>query len=123
MSDQLPDFEGGSGQHFEATPVVIAQVDSLYEAVAASQTAQALGTVGALGDILTGLLIIPATTSPGAVSIKDGADAAITVFAGGATSVSNLAPIPVPLGITSRTGAWQVTTGANVSVVAVGKFS
>lgn len=97
--------------------------DGEYETVAASQTTQALGATGATGDWLQGVLIIPATTSPGAVAIKDGAGSAITVFTGGADSVSNLVPFFIPLGIKSGAGAWQVTTGANVSCIAVGNFT
>lgn len=94
-----------------------------YEAVAASQTNQALGATGAVGDLLEGLLVIPATTSPGAITIKDGSNTAITVFTGGASSVSNLVPFYIPLGLKSGAGAWQVTTGANVSVLAGGDFT
>lgn len=94
-----------------------------YETVAASQTAQVLGGAGAVGDVLTTLLIVPATTSPGAVSVKDGSGSAITVFTGGATSVADLTPIIVRLGIASVSGAWSVTTGAAVSVVAAGYFT
>lgn len=94
-----------------------------YETVAASASTQALGATGATGDYLAGVLIIPATTSPGAVAIKDGANGAITVFTGGASSVSNLVPFFVPLGIISVAGAWQITTGDNVSVIGVGNFT
>jgi hypothetical protein len=94
-----------------------------YETVAASQTDQSLGATGAAGDYLGGLVIVPATTSPGAVSIKDGAGNAITIFTGGASSVSNLVPFQVPLGLKSAAGAWKVTTGANVSVIATGDFT
>jgi hypothetical protein len=94
-----------------------------YETVAASQTDQAMGATGATGDMLNGVLIVPATTSPGAVSIKDGSGSAITIFTGGASSVSNLVPFFVPLGIASASGAWKVTTGANVSAIAVGRFT
>lgn len=94
-----------------------------YETVAAGQTAQTLGVTGAAGDVIDGLLIVPATTSPGAVTLIDGSTS-ITVFAGGASSVSNLVPIPVPFfGIKSVTGAWKITTGSNVSVVAAGRFT
>ena len=96
---------------------------SEYETVAASSTDQTLGATGATGDYLSGVLIVPATTSPGAVSIKDGAGSAITIFTGGATSVSNLVPFTAPLGIKSAAGAWKVTTGANVSVIASGNFT
>jgi len=93
-----------------------------YETVAASQTAQVLGATGAVGDFLAGLLVIPATTSPGNVILLDNATS-ITVFAGGATSVSNLVPFFIPLGMISVSGAWKVTTGANVSVIGIGNFT
>lgn len=94
-----------------------------YETVAASQTDQAMGATGATGDYLAGVLIVPATTSPGAVSIKDGSGSAITIFTGGASSVSNLVPFMVPLGIKSTGGAWKITTGTNVSAMGVGNFT
>lgn len=95
-----------------------------YETVAASQTDQALGATGAAGDFLAGLLIVPATTAAGAVSIKDGSGSSITVFAGGGTTpLVTLVPFFVPLGIKSGSGAWKITTGANVSVIGVGNFS
>ena len=94
-----------------------------YETVAASQTDQVLGSTGAAGDYLMGLLVVPGSMAPGAVSIKDGAGNAVTVFTGGQDSVSNLVPFFVPLGIRSTQGAWAVTTGADVSVVASGIFT
>lgn len=94
-----------------------------YEAVAASSTNQAMGATGGAGDYLAGVLIVPATTSPGAVSIKDGANTAITIFTGGATSVADLKPFFVPVGAKSLNGAWQITTGAAVSAVGVGNFT
>lgn len=93
-----------------------------YETVAASQTAQVLGTSGGVGDVLQRLIIIPATTSPGNVLLLDNATS-ITLFAGGATSVTELKPIVVELGMVSVSGAWKITTGANVSVIAVGSFN
>ena len=93
-----------------------------YETVIASQTAQILGDEGKAGDVLEYLVITPATTSPENVLILDLATS-ITVFAGGAGSVSDLTPIRVKLGMRSVNGAWKVTTGANVSVLAVGRFT
>lgn len=93
-----------------------------YETVAASQTAQVLGATGATGDFIQGLLVVPATTSPGNVLLLDNATS-ITVFTGGATSVSNLVPFFIPLGMISVSGAWKVTTGANVSVIGIGNFT
>ncbi len=106
----------------EAAGVPVLPEGVQYETVAASQTAQVLGATGAIGDYLAGLLIVPASTSPGNVIILDNA-ISITVFAGGASSVNSLVPIFVPLGIKSVSGAWKVTTGANVSVIGVGRFT
>ena len=93
-----------------------------YETVAASQTAQVLGPTGATGDYLTGLLVVPATSSPGNVLLLDNATS-ITVFAGGAASVVSLVPFFIPIEANSVSGAWKVTTGANVSVFATGNFT
>lgn len=130
MVDILPNVEGDAGKQQEATPVImvnsagdVAAFGTNYETVAASATDQALGATGAAGDLLTGLVIVPATTSPGAVSIKDGAGVAITIFTGGATSVADLKPFFVPVGAKSTGGAWKVTTGLNVSAIATGKFT
>lgn len=93
-----------------------------YETVAASQTAQVLGASGAAGDYIAGLLVIPATTSPGNVLLLDNATS-ITVFTGGSSSVSNLVPFFIPLSMISVSGAWKVTTGSNVSVIGIGNFT
>lgn len=94
-----------------------------YEDVAASQTAQALGATGKVGDYLSHLIIIPATTSPGAVALIDGGSST-TIFAGGADSVSNLVPFTLFCGFDSKNdGGFKITTGANVSVRAVGDFT
>ena len=93
-----------------------------YEAVAASQTAQVIGATGATGDYMAGILVIPATTSPGNVLLLDNATS-MTVFTGGASSVSNLVPFFIPIGANSVSGAWKITTGANVSVIAFGDFT
>jgi hypothetical protein len=68
------------------------------------------------------LIIIPATVSPGSVVLIDNATST-TVFAGGASSVVTLVPFVVPLDAISIGGSWSITTGANVSVIAVGNFS
>ena len=97
--------------------------DGDYETVAASQTDQPLGATGAAGDYLWRVAIFPATTSPGAVSIKDGGGSSITIFTGGASSVADLRPFFIDLGMTSLSGAWSITTGANVSAIAIGNFT
>jgi hypothetical protein len=93
-----------------------------YETVAASVTAQALGATGATGDYIAGVLVVPSSTSPGNVILLDNATS-ITVFAGGASSVSNLVPFYIPLGMFSVSGAWKITTGSNVSCIGIGNFT
>ena len=95
-----------------------------YEKVAASQTDQVMGT-GAAGDRLDAILVIPANLNPGEISIEDGATNTI-IFAGGTGSVGSLIPFLIPLGtqgIVSVSGGWEVTTGANVSVIGFGQFT
>lgn len=97
-------------------------LDSDYETVAASQTNQVLGPTGATGDYIDHVLVVPATTSPGNVILLDNATS-ITIFTGGTDSVSNLVPFAIPLGMTSVSGSWRLTTGANVSAIGVGSFT
>ncbi len=95
-----------------------------YQAVAAAQSNAALGPGGgAAGDYLSHITIVPASTSPGAVSIADGGGSAMTVFAGGANSLTALVPFTVAIGAKSTGGPWKVTTGASVSIVACGQLT
>ena len=91
-----------------------------YETIAASQTAQVLGPVGATGDMLTRIIIVPAAVGAGLVTILDNA-ISINVFATG--TLSDLTPIVIEVGARSVSGSWRVTTGANVSVLAIGSFT
>lgn len=92
-----------------------------YVTVAASQTDKVLGTStnATIGDFLHHLVIVPGTTSPGAVSIKDGSGSSISIFVGGTTTVQ---PWVVEIKAYSTGGAWSVSTGTNVTVLAVGNF-
>jgi hypothetical protein len=95
--------------------------------IAASQTNAAIGATGAAGDYLSHLIIQPATTSPGVVTLYDGSTGGTNVtvysFPGGSSSLSNLSPIIIGLASTCVNAGWHVTTGANVSVTAVGTFT
>lgn len=92
-----------------------------YETVAASQTGQVMGGTGSKGDAIESILIIPETTSPGAVTLIDGGTS-IIIFVGGASSVSTLTPIVIWLNTKSVSGPWSITTGTAVHVIAFGKF-
>lgn len=92
-----------------------------YEFVSASDTDEPVFNTA--GSRLYGLLIIPGTTSPGAVSIEDGTGTNRVVFAGGADSVLSLHPFYVPFGPNGIVAAegWEITTGSNVTAFAFGK--
>lgn len=92
-----------------------------YETVAAGQTAQALGDDGAKGDYLDSLVCVVATAATAQVQIKDGSDSAITVLPN--SPGGGVGTYTIKLGLRSRTGAWQVTTGAGVSVIATGMWT
>lgn len=95
-----------------------------YEVVVASQTSQKLGPVGGAGDVVQRLIIVPETTGAGTVTLRDGSGSAVafgqTVFVAG--TLSDLHPIIIELGARSQSADWNVTTGANVHVIAVGRF-
>ena len=112
--------ETSPGVHAEESSVI---VSAKGQAIAASQIDTVLGATGAAGDYLAAILVTPETTSPGKVSIKDGAGSEYILFVGGASSVSNLVPFTIFVGEFSQAGAWKVTTGANVHVRAQGRFT
>lgn len=91
-----------------------------YETVAASQTAQVLGGMGAAGDLLSHLVVVVTTAATAAVSILDNATS-IQVFPN--SPGGGVGTYHVPLNMVSVNGAWKVTTGAGVAVIAVGRFS
>ena len=95
-----------------------------YEHVAAGQTAQVLGGTGAKGDYLHRLICTVTTAATGNVVIVDGSGTGILTHTiapanpGGGIGVYN-----VEINAISQDGAWKVTTGAGVEVMAVGSFS
>jgi hypothetical protein len=104
--------------------VIDLQFAADYQAVGASTTATLAGPDGGkVGDFISGILIVPTSVSPQSVTISDGGGAPISVFAGGANSLSNLVAFLIPLGIRSVVGSWSVTTGSGLSVIATGDFS
>jgi hypothetical protein len=92
-----------------------------YETVAAGQTDQVLGTNGGAGDYLEGLLCVVATAATSTVQIQDGAGSEITVLP--ANVGAGIGSYYLPIKAISTAGAWSVTTGAGVSVVATGRFA
>ena len=95
-----------------------------YEHIAASSSAQVLGGNGAVGDYLHRIICTVYTPATAAVQIVDGSGAGILTHTvlpnspGGGIGVYN-----IELNIVSANGAWKITTGAGVEVMAVGIFS
>ena len=95
-----------------------------YEHIAASASAQVLGTAGAVGDYLHRIICTVSTAATAAVQIVDGSGAGILTHTvlpnspGGGIGVYN-----IELNAVSANGAWKITTGAGVEVMAVGIFS
>tara|TARA_R110000822_G_scaffold165141_1_gene305703 strand:- start:41 stop:364 length:324 start_codon:yes stop_codon:yes gene_type:complete len=95
-----------------------------YEHVAAGQTAQVLGTTGAVGDYLHRIVCTVTTGATGNVVVVDGSGAGIlthTVVPASASLVPGV--YNVELNAVSANGAWKITTGAGVEVMALGIFT
>lgn len=93
--------------------------NTMYEAVAVSQSDQVIGPTGAAGDLLERVIVSVATAATGTCSIKDGGGSAIPLTAAN----TPIGVYIVNLGIRSSSGAWKVTTGAGATALAVGKFT
>lgn len=100
---------------------VVEQGQFDYETVAASQSDQVLGSTGAAGDLLHKLVCIVTTAATAQVQIKDGSGSAITVFPN--SPGGGVGTYVLEFNISSGAGAWKVTTGAGVAVLAIGRFS
>ena len=95
-----------------------------YEHVAVSQTEQVLGGTGAIGDYLHRLICTVRTAATGNVVMVDGTGVGIlshTILPASCGTGINVYNIEI--NVASTTGAWKVTTGAGVEVMAVGIFS
>ena len=102
------------------------QSGNAYFTVAASVTAQVLGTTGATGDYLGFCTVYPTALNTGVVTVFDSTSSAtnnVIAFAGGSPSVSNLVPFNIAVGAISKNGAWKVTTGTGVIVTCNGHFT
>ena len=95
-----------------------------YEHVAASSSAQVLGGTGAIGDYIHRLVCTVTTALTSTVQIVDGTGAGILTHTvlpaavGGGIGVYN-----IELNAVSANGAWKITTGAGVEVMAIGIFT
>ena len=89
-----------------------------YETVAASQTAQVLGGTGAVGDYLHRIVVTVTTTGTSTLSVLDNSTTVLTMAANTPVGVYSL-----EINAASASGPWKITTGAGVTVLAVGFFT
>jgi hypothetical protein len=89
-----------------------------YETVAASQTATVLGQSGAVGDLLARVIVTVNTTATSTVTLLDGSTSIPLMPATTSAGVYS-----INIEAQSVSGPWKVTTGAGVTVIAVGNFS
>ena len=85
-----------------------------------SDLAQVLGGAGKAGDYLHRLVVTVNTAATSTVTLTDGVTAIPIVPANVGSGVGVL---NIELNMASLTTGWKVTTGAGVTVVAVGQFS
>ncbi len=109
-----------NGRNTPANSAPVVEASRTYQDVAASATATVLGSTGATGDWLEGILVVPETTGAGTVALLD-LSTSVNVFVTG--TLTSLVPFYVPMGCLSKNGAWKITTGANVHIRAFGNFT
>lgn len=89
-------------------------------APSATNTTLAQSGLGAIGDSISHLVCVVATAATAQVQVKDGSGTAFTVLPNspgggiGTYTIPSLGP--------SLLGAWQISTGAGVTVIARGRF-
>lgn len=91
--------------------------------IAASSTTVVLGATGAVGDYLSHIHIQPATVAPGIVTLFDGTTTTKYAYPGSSSYNTGLPPITLNFSAKCVNAGWHITTGANVSVTAVGTFT
>lgn len=92
-----------------------------YTSIVANTAAGPLGASGTIGDTLDFIWVFPVTTTPGAVSILDGA---VTVWTMSGATLFSTQPFVVPMNVRAKNaGGWKITTGANVSALGIGLFT
>lgn len=102
------------GDHYQ-----LVALPPYYEVVAASDTTELVGTSGAVGNYISSITIVPETTSPGSVKIRDGSGGSdITLFTGGTLpSVASWTLDGTGACTNASNPGWYVSTGANVHVI------
>ena len=86
----------------------------------ATNTPLAQSGLGAIGDYISHLVCVVATAATAQVQVKDGSGTAFTVLPN--SPGGGIGTYTIPSLGASRLGAWQISTGAGVTVIARGRF-
>jgi hypothetical protein len=117
----------GQATKANSTPVVPATDwvynTGYYVTAAAGATTTLQSSTGATGDYLDHVVVFPGTTAASSVAVIDNATTLVTWPGGGTTALLTLTPFTIYVGAVSRSGAWKLTLGSNVTAIAVGRFS
>jgi hypothetical protein len=104
----------------EVTNMVVRDGKMDYETVAAGQTDQVCGATGGIGDYLDRVILVVTTAATAATSIEDGSTN-IAIFPN--SPGGGVGTYTVELGMSSVAGGWEITTGAGVAAICVGRFT
>ena len=86
----------------------------------ATNTPLAQSGLGAIGDYISHLVCVVATAATAQVQVKDGSGTAFTVLPN--SPGGGIGTYVIPSLGASLLGAWQISTGAGVTVIARGRF-
>jgi hypothetical protein len=101
--------------------LTVSSAPSTYAYVDPGTASHQLGAIGAVGDTIVGILLVPINENAGYVTIKDGAGPDLPVMAAGV--LADLSPIWLPMNMASANGGWKITTGGNVAAWVIGDFT
>lgn len=101
---------------------------SQYKVVLASCSTTQVSTISdaAVGDYLHQLIVVPASSAAGVVTVFDGATAVLSIPAVAGSGTGTVTPPPYTLkcGMAAvTTQGWNITCGASVHAIAVGRFN
>lgn len=89
-------------------------------APSATNTPLAQSGLGAIGDYISHLICVVDTAATAQVQVKDGSGTAFTVLPN--SPGGGIGTYVIPSLGASLLGAWQISTGAGVTVIARGRF-
>lgn len=110
-----------------SAPVTLASdqpaLKGYYVSFAVSTFGLVQSSAGTSTDFLDFIQVFPATSTCGGITVSDSTTGVFTYTGGTVVSLPDLRPFTINVGAFSRVGPWRISTGGNITCVAVGKFS